>query len=51
MSLWALMAIQYVSYGVAEYSRLHENRHIMDMGATVTYIALALVLFLVPSLN
>lgn len=51
LGIWALIAVQYVSYGAAKYSRLHENRHIIDMGATATYISLALILFLVPSLN
>ncbi len=51
LGLWALIAVGYASYGAARYSRLHENRHIIDMGATLTYIALALILFLVPFLN
>lgn len=49
LGIWGLVAIQYGSFGAAKYSDLNENRHIIEMGATITYVAAALILFLVPS--
>lgn len=50
LGIWGLIAVQYVSYGAPKYSPLHENQYVIDMGATIAYIVLALILFLVPGL-
>lgn len=50
IGLWELIAVQYVSCGAAKYDRMAENRHIIDMGAIIAYVVLALILFLVPGL-
>ena len=50
IGVWGLIAVQYVSYGATKYNPMDEKRHIIDMGATIAYIALALILFLVPGL-
>lgn len=50
LGIWGLIAVQYVSFGAPTYSPLHENQHVIDMGATISYMILALILFLVPGL-
>lgn len=51
LGLWGLIAVGYVSFGYQPYTRIHENRHVIATGGEVAYIALALTLFLVPSLR